>query len=112
MRRADAPDGRKNLVRWYTEHARRWLTRRVDRLSGRIGLEPSGITVQDLGYRWGSCGRAAACTSTGAPSSCRRGSPNTSSPKSWSTSTSPTGPPPSGPTSNAPSLTSPSKSSG
>lgn len=57
MRRDAADDGRKHLIDWYTEHARIWLTRRVGRLKGRVGAEPSGVTVQDLSYRWGSCGK-------------------------------------------------------
>ncbi len=57
MRRADAPRGRGALIDWYTTHARAWLQRRVQRLQGRIGVEPSGVIVQDLGYRWGSCGK-------------------------------------------------------
>ena len=25
--------------------------------SGRVGVEPSGVAVRDLGHRWGSCGK-------------------------------------------------------
>jgi hypothetical protein len=59
MRRDIAPSGREHMVRWYTEHAQPWLARRVDRFRNRIGAEPDGVAVQDLGYRWGSCGRGA-----------------------------------------------------
>jgi predicted metal-dependent hydrolase len=41
--------------RWYTDHGRRWLERRIDRLAPRVGAEPTGLEVRDLGYRWGSC---------------------------------------------------------
>jgi hypothetical protein len=57
LRRSAASAGREHLVRWYTEHATRWLERRVARFAGRVGVEPSGVTVQDLGFRWGSCGK-------------------------------------------------------
>ena len=39
--------------------ARAWLTTRVERFRARIGVEPAGVSVQDLGYRWGSCGKGA-----------------------------------------------------
>jgi predicted metal-dependent hydrolase len=57
MRRADAPRGREHLVRWYSEHAQPWLEVRVQRLRDRLGVEPGGVLVQDLGFRWGSCGK-------------------------------------------------------
>ena len=57
MVRDDAAHGREHMVRWYTEHATPWLEKRVERLRRRIGVEPSGVIVQDLGYRWGSCGK-------------------------------------------------------
>jgi hypothetical protein len=57
MRRSAAAQGRRHMVRWYTDHAQPWLEQRVDRFAGRIGVEPGGVVVQDLGYRWGSCGK-------------------------------------------------------
>lgn len=57
MRRADAPEGRRHMIRWYADHGVPWLERRVERLKTRVGTEPSGVSVQDLGYRWGSCGK-------------------------------------------------------
>ncbi len=57
LRRGDAPRGREAMIRWYTAHARPWLVKRVQRWAGRVGASPGGVTVQDLGYRWGSCGR-------------------------------------------------------
>lgn len=58
MGRSAASDGRGHMVRWYQEHAEPWLTQRVERFSGRVGVDASGVTVRDLGYRWGSCGKA------------------------------------------------------
>ncbi len=57
MRRDLANDGREHMIAWYTRHARPWLEKRVARSTGRLGAEPAGVSVQDLGYRWGSCGR-------------------------------------------------------
>lgn len=57
MRRADAELGLEVMRRWYIAHATSWIERRVGRWAGRIEVEPSGVTVQDLGYRWGSCGK-------------------------------------------------------
>lgn len=57
MRRGDASRGRSLMVRWYTEHALHWLQDRVARHAGHVRVQPSVVTVQDLGYRWGSCGK-------------------------------------------------------
>lgn len=59
MRREAARDGRTHMIRWYTEHALAWLPGRVERLAGRLGVAPLDLTVTDLGYRWGSCGKDA-----------------------------------------------------
>ncbi len=56
--RSLAVDGREQFVHWYTEHARRWLQRRVKAWAARMGVEPKGVEVRDLGFRWGSCGHA------------------------------------------------------
>lgn len=59
MRRDVTATGRAAMIRWYTEHALAWLPKRVDRLAGRVGVKRGMIAVQDLGYRWGSCGKDA-----------------------------------------------------
>lgn len=56
LRRADAGDGRSHFIRWYTERARPWLKNSVERLAPKVGVEPRGVEVRDLGFRWGSCG--------------------------------------------------------
>ena len=58
LARASAHQGREQFVRWYTEHARAWLKRRVTGWASRMGVEPAGVEVRDLGFRWGSCGKA------------------------------------------------------
>ena len=55
--RTEARQGLAHFVRWYTEHGRVWLHPRVAALARRVGVEPAGIEVRDLGYRWASCGR-------------------------------------------------------
>jgi hypothetical protein len=57
LRRSDATRGRELMIRWYAAHARVWLRKRVRLWAGRVRVSPAGITVQDLGYRWGSCGK-------------------------------------------------------
>jgi predicted metal-dependent hydrolase len=57
MRRSETTNGRTNMVRWYAAHAQPWLTARVERYAGRARVVPGAVTVQDLGFRWGSCGR-------------------------------------------------------
>lgn len=56
--REDAlPDARDHFVRWYSARASDWLTARVKEHARRMDVEPAGVKVQDLGYRWGSCGK-------------------------------------------------------
>jgi predicted metal-dependent hydrolase len=57
MRRSAVPDGLGHMIDWYAAHAQPWLAERVQRLSPRIGVRPSEVAVQELGYRWGSCGK-------------------------------------------------------
>jgi len=57
MPKALARDGRELLIRWYGERARAWITTRVADYAARMEVAPTGVRVQDLGYRWGSCGK-------------------------------------------------------
>lgn len=57
MRRDAAAQGRAAMIRWYTARAEPWLAARVARDAGRARVAPSAVTVQDLGFRWGSCGK-------------------------------------------------------
>lgn len=52
-----ADDGREHMIRWYCGNAMRWLSCKVDDFSARMEVDPAGVKVQDLGYRWGSCGK-------------------------------------------------------
>lgn len=57
LRRDALPRAREHFVRWYSEHARAWLASRLPEWRARMQVVPFGIKVQDLGYRWGSCGK-------------------------------------------------------
>lgn len=48
---------REHFIRWYSERARIWLSGRVADYQSRMEVAPAGVKVQDLGYRWGSCGK-------------------------------------------------------
>ncbi len=55
--RTAALEGRSHFVRWYSDHARPWLKRRVGKWAPRMGVTPRAIEIRDLGFRWGSCGK-------------------------------------------------------
>jgi predicted metal-dependent hydrolase len=57
MPKALLPDGRHHLIRWYCERAKPWLEGKVEEYADRMEVLPAGVRVQDLGYRWGSCGK-------------------------------------------------------
>ena len=57
MPRPLAANGRTHLRRWYAERATPWLSKRVGDYADRMEVVPAGVHVQDLGYRWGSCGK-------------------------------------------------------
>jgi predicted metal-dependent hydrolase len=57
--RRDAVDrGEQHFRSWYSSHGIASLARRVELYAPRVGVEPAPLKVQDLGYRWGSCGTA------------------------------------------------------
>lgn len=51
------PDARDTFIRWYSDRGRAWLTEKVKALAPPMDVHPTEIRVQDLGYRWGSCGK-------------------------------------------------------
>lgn len=57
LRRRDLPEARQHFIRWYSERAKPWLASRVEDYRNRMQVSPTGVKVQDLGYRWGSCGK-------------------------------------------------------
>lgn len=57
LHRELADTGRQALIRWYTEKGKDWLWRKARDYVARMEVAPAGVKVQDLGYRWGSCGK-------------------------------------------------------
>lgn len=57
LRRDAVPAAREHFIRWYSERAKAWLASRVADYQSRMEVSPAGVKVQDLGYRWGSCGK-------------------------------------------------------
>ncbi len=57
LRRDVQAGARAHFIRWYSERARVWLSGRVADYQSRMEVAPAGVKVQDLGYRWGSCGK-------------------------------------------------------
>jgi len=55
--RQDAQSAEQHFRDWYIETGTPWLRRRVEMLSVRTGGNPKRISVRDLGFRWGSCGK-------------------------------------------------------
>jgi len=57
LRRDALPTAREHFIRWYSQRAKAWLSIRVADYQSRMEVTPAGVKVQDLGYRWGSCGK-------------------------------------------------------
>ena len=55
LRRDEQAHGQDHFVNWYIAHGRPWIQHRVILFADRIGVIPSSLDVQDLGFRWGSC---------------------------------------------------------
>jgi predicted metal-dependent hydrolase len=55
--RSEADRGRLHFQRWYRNHARVWLEKRVAVWASLADVTPRAIRIQDLGHRWASCGR-------------------------------------------------------
>lgn len=58
LARSETLCGRECFVQWYRERGLIWLSRRLARWASRMGVKPTEIRVQDLGFRWGSCGKS------------------------------------------------------
>lgn len=57
LRRDLVETARTHLVQWYSARAKLWLWNKVEDYVARMEVQPVGLKVQDLGYRWGSCGK-------------------------------------------------------
>jgi predicted metal-dependent hydrolase len=47
-------DAAAALIRWYRSRGQEWLLRRIRPWARRMAVEPAGLDIRDLGYRWGS----------------------------------------------------------
>ena len=57
LRSDSGSSAREHFISWYTNRARVWLSERVAEYQARMEVAPASVRVQDLGYRWGSCGK-------------------------------------------------------
>ena len=57
LRRDEVDHCREHFIRWYSSRGRGWLAAKANEYSSRMEVNPAGVKVQDLGYRWGSCGK-------------------------------------------------------
>ena len=57
LRRDLVDNARAHLVQWYVTRAKIWLWGKIQDYVARMQVKPVGLKVQDLGYRWGSCGK-------------------------------------------------------
>ncbi|TMR94756.1 M48 family metallopeptidase [Nonomuraea basaltis] len=53
LRRMAPEAGAQAIVGWYRDQGRQWLTPRLDRWTGRLGIVQPAVDVRDLGQRWG-----------------------------------------------------------
>jgi predicted metal-dependent hydrolase len=51
------PAATKHFRDWYVRSGGEWLSRRVELLTRKVASAPTRVSVRDLGYRWGSCGK-------------------------------------------------------
>jgi predicted metal-dependent hydrolase len=56
--RVERERAQEHFTKWYIEHVRPWVQRRVELFSQRIGVVIPPVRIRDLGYRWGSCSSA------------------------------------------------------
>jgi predicted metal-dependent hydrolase len=57
LRRDMLETAKTHLIRWYSGRAKLWLWEKVQDYIARMEAQPADLKVQDLGYRWGSCGK-------------------------------------------------------
>jgi predicted metal-dependent hydrolase len=55
LRAEGRPAARKHFIDWYISRAQIWLFDRAQAYADRLNVQIARVTVQDLGYRWGSC---------------------------------------------------------
>ncbi len=45
------------FIQWYTQQGKKHIPALIRRYSSRLGEKPAGYKIQELGYRWASCGK-------------------------------------------------------
>ena len=58
LREDERIHAQQHFIDWYSTRASEWLEHRVADLAQHVGVALEGISVRDLGYRWGSCGQS------------------------------------------------------
>lgn len=56
LRRSSIHRSRDIFVSWYTRRAQQWFEKQVSDFANRMGVTVEEVSVQDLGFRWGSFG--------------------------------------------------------
>lgn len=57
LREQDRQEAPRHFQAWYQDTGTEWLDERVRLWEPKAGIAASKITVSDLGFRWGSCGK-------------------------------------------------------
>ena len=57
LRKADRDDAPRHFKQWYQKKGADWLDERVKFWKPKTGRTPSKVSVGELGFRWGSCGK-------------------------------------------------------
>lgn len=57
LREKDRSQVAKHFQKWFQQTGQKWLSDRAMYWEPKAGASASKIVVQDLGYRWGSCGK-------------------------------------------------------
>ncbi len=57
LRKRDRDQAERHFRQWFIDTGTSWLRQRVKTWEPKTGTAPSRIIVDDLGYRWGSCGK-------------------------------------------------------
>lgn len=53
----DRRDAARHFQDWYQAAGVKWLKKRIKIWESKVGISASKITVSELGFRWGSCGK-------------------------------------------------------
>lgn len=57
LRKKDRCDAPRHFRQWYLDTGTQWLCKRAKTWDPKAGATPMRVSVGDLGFRWGSCGK-------------------------------------------------------